>query len=231
MPRHGRLVLENMPHHVIHRGHNRGAVFTSEADYLYYLRNLGEWKAKLGCRIYAYCLMTNHVHLIVDPGDTLDNLALLMKRVAARQTRRANRLRKRSGTLWESRYKSSPIQTDSYLAACCLYVEENPVRAGIATSPEEYPWSSRRVRLQSRGPSLLDELPVDIDSSGGTIPISALRAAIQREQLTGGESFIEEVAARTGRRIENRGQGRPRNKVEGGCHPHGEDRFSRISHK
>ena len=86
MPRTSRLVIPNYPHHVIQRGHNRQVVFSTDEDYLYYLDNLREWKTKLGCQVYAYCFMTNHVHLIIDPGDDAKNIALLMKRVAGRQT-------------------------------------------------------------------------------------------------------------------------------------------------
>ena len=87
MPRLGRLIIANYPHHIIHRGHNRKPVFISDDDYRYYLTNLAEVKKKLGCRLYAYCLMTNHVHLIVDPGENPESLAILIKKVAARQTR------------------------------------------------------------------------------------------------------------------------------------------------
>ena len=87
MPRSARIVITGYPHHVIQRGHNRQAVFVADEDYLYYLDNLREWKVELGCKVYAYCLMSNHVHPIVDPGDDEGNLAKLMKRVAGRQTR------------------------------------------------------------------------------------------------------------------------------------------------
>jgi putative transposase len=83
-------------------------VFTHDDDYLYYLDNLQEWKKALDCKVYAYCLMTNHVHLVVDPGSDPDRLGVLMKRVAGRQTRYINTRDNRSGSLWEGRYKSSP---------------------------------------------------------------------------------------------------------------------------
>ena len=101
MPRTSRVVLPNYPHHIIQRGHNKQVVFAATEDYEYYFHNLKEWKKKLGCRIYAYCLMTNHIHLIIDPGDNADNLALFMKRIAGRQTRYINRIEGRRGTLWE----------------------------------------------------------------------------------------------------------------------------------
>jgi len=82
-------------------------VFAEDDDYLYYLDNLREWKTELGCKIYVYCLMTNHVHLIIDPGERIENPGLLMKRVAGRQTRYVNKMEKRSCSLWEGRYKGT----------------------------------------------------------------------------------------------------------------------------
>ncbi|MDD5168316.1 MAG: transposase [Syntrophales bacterium] len=85
MPRKSRIVIGGYPHHIIQRGHNRQVIFASDDDYLYYLDNLHEWKEKLGCLVYAYCLMTNHIHLIIDPGKEAGNLAQLMKRVNGRR--------------------------------------------------------------------------------------------------------------------------------------------------
>lgn len=101
MPRTARIALPNYPHHVIPRGHNRQAAFADPDDYRYCLANLAIWKTAYECKVYAYCLMTNHVHLIIDPGDTPEHLGMLTKRVAGRQTRYVNRLEGRSGTLWE----------------------------------------------------------------------------------------------------------------------------------
>ena len=144
------------PHHIIQRGHNRQVVFASDEDYQYYLDNLCEWKEKLGCKVYAYCLMTNHVHLIVDPGEDGGNLARLMKRVAGRQTRYLNRLEKRTGSLWEGRFKSSTISADEYLLTCSRYVELNPVRAGIVVDPGDYRWSSYGGKTGNKKEAWLD---------------------------------------------------------------------------
>ena len=160
MPRLSRIILPNQPHHIIQRGHNKQDVFLSEDDYRYYLENLNDWKQRLGCKIYAYCLMTNHGHLIIDPGSKATSLSLLMKRVAGRQTRYVNRRYRRTGTLWEGRYKSSPIETDAYLLACCRYVELNPVRAHIVRLPEQYQWSSYRSKVGLAEWSGLDQIPV-----------------------------------------------------------------------
>lgn len=227
MPRHARLVLPNCPHHIIQRGHNRQAVFAGDDDYLYYLDNLKEWKDKLGCKLYAYCLMSNHVHLVIDPGDDSENLALLMKRVAGRQTRYVNKLEKRSGSLWEGRYKSSPINANEYLLACCRYVELNPLRAGMVDDPAQYRWSScpAKVGLQKQPWLALDPFYQRLGKSAAkraeeyaawlreTIPEAEsklIREATQRGQLTANGKFARELSEKIGRRLEPRGPGRPR---------------------
>lgn len=226
MPRVSRVVLSNLPHHIIQRGHNRQTVFASYDDYQYYLNNLKYWKERLVCKVYAYCLMTNHVHMIIDPCQEVDNLALLMKRISGRQTRYANKKEKRTGTLWEGRYKSSPIKTEEYLLACCRYVELNPLRAGMVVNPEDYQWSSYKHKAGIKHIDWMDLDPL-YNSLGSTkkereekykawiqetIPSGEwelLRQSVQKGQLTGSAQFIEEVADKIGRRIEVRGQGRP----------------------
>ena len=104
------------------------------------LENLTELKGELDVRLYAYCLMTNHVHLLLMPAQG-QTLASLLKALAGRQTRYVNRVEGRSGTLWEGRYKSSPVDTESYLLECSRYIELNPPRAGIVGRPEQYRWS------------------------------------------------------------------------------------------
>lgn len=226
MPRSARIVVAGYPHHIIQRGHNRGVVFASEDDYLYYLENLKECKGKLGCKVYAYCLMTNHVHLIVDPGENEKNLAQLIKRVAGRQTRYVNKLEKRSGSLWEGRYKSSIISSNEYLLRCCRYVELNPVRAGIVIDPAEYRWSSFGCKIRVTPQAWLDYdscfLALDSDAAirsrkyeewvKGDIQeeeLGLIRKSIQRGQLTGSSRFVDEIELKTSRRVESRGQGRP----------------------
>ncbi len=227
MPRRGRVVLAGYPHHVIQRGHNKGAVFLNDGDYRYYLDNLKEWKQELCCKVYAYCLMTNHVHLVLEPGEDPESLSLLMKRVAGRQTRYINYHEKRCGTLWEGRYKSSPIEDDRYLLVCCRYVELNPVRAVLVDNPEEYRWSSYRHKIGEEECDWLDPDPCYVSMGRSEedrhkrykawveeiIPEGEwkrIREAVQRGQLTGSKKFIDEVEQRMKLRIEFRGQGRPR---------------------
>ena len=233
MPRVGRVVLPDYPHHVVQRGHNRQVVFAAAEDYERYLSDLRELKETFGIKVYAYCLMTNHVHLLVGPRDTPSALGDFMKALAGRATRYRNRLEKRSGTLWESRYKSSLVQKDAYLLACCRYIELNPVRARMVAAPQDYLWSSAQERLGlAPPPGLLDWSPTYL-GLGRTeaerqkryaqflreaIPAgewSLIREALQRGQLTGSQRFIDEIEQVVGRRIEHRAPGRPRKEKPG----------------
>lgn len=230
MPRSSRIVVPHTPHHIVQRGHNRQTVFVSDDDFNYYRENLIEFKEKFGCRIYAYCLMTNHVHLVVDPGKNIESLGLLMKRVAGRQTRYVNKLEKRSGSLWEGRYKSSIISAREYLPACCRYIELNPLRAGMVTDPVQYRWSSYRAKVSGTRDLVVD-LPSFYTSLGDTVQerqneyrdyvlgtvdeyeIKLIREALQRGQLTGSDRFRVEIEKKLGIRISNMKQGRPRKKT------------------
>jgi putative transposase len=232
MPRLGRVVLPNSPHHVVQRGHNKQVVFAEEADYDYYLKTLEEFKEVYDVKVYGFCLMTDHVHLILQPGEAVSGLGQLMKRLSGRQTRFVNRQESRSGTLWEGRYKSSPIETDAYLLACCRYVELNPVRARMTPDPGAYSWSSygRHADMENRfdwldtdpcyqalGHSDRERAARYREFVRSAVPVGEwelIREALQRGQLTGTNRFVKEVEAIIGRRIENRKQGRPRRDAE-----------------
>ncbi len=227
MPRRARIVLPNHPHHIVHRGHHSQAVFASDDDRQYYLRKLLEEKEKLQCRMYAFCLMSNHVHLLIDPGNNIAALGLIMKSVAGQHSRYVNRLSGRKGALWEGRYYSSPIDVDTYLLACNKYIEMNPVRAGIVEKPEDFSWSSYRYKAGFAGVNWIDEDPAyrslgknpedrisryrqSMKRSLSAPVQSFIRTAAMRGQLTGGEDFSEKVFHETGRRIMYRGPGRPK---------------------
>jgi putative transposase len=220
MPRLGRAVLPGYPHHVVQRGHDKQAVFATDDDYRYYLGNLAEFKALYGVKAYAYCLMTNHVHLLLAPS-TAEGLGQLMKRLAGRQTRYRNGLEGRTGTMWESRYKSSVVDQDGYLLACVRYIELNPVRARMVGDPEAYAWSSCAYHLGHAACDWLDRVPGLSEAAGGNYRAymaaaiaegewALIRQAVQRGQLTGGDRFVDQVEAALGRRIERRAPGRPR---------------------
>lgn len=229
MPRMGRVMPPNHPHHVVQRGHNRQVVFAEQRDYLRYLEALAEFKLAFGVRVYAYCLMTNHVHLLLAPGEEVAGLGRLMKRLAGRQTHYHNTLESRTGTLWESRYRSSPVDIDEYSSACVRYIELNPVRARMADVSEAYRWSSARHHLGVEPCHWLDDDPCYLalgdaaavrqarhqEFLNSAIPEgewALVRAAVQRGQLTGKGRFVDQVQGILGRRIEHRSPGRPARK-------------------
>ena len=125
------------------RGVNREPCFFAEEDYGCYLHWLKTAATDYHCAIHAYVLMTNHVHLLVTP-DEPDGLSRMMQSVGRRYVQYVNRIDKRTGTLWEGRFKSSVVQEAHYFLVCCRYIELNPVRAGMVTDPGQYRWSSYR---------------------------------------------------------------------------------------
>ncbi|WP_278387804.1 transposase [Pseudomonas oryzihabitans] len=232
MPRIGRIVLPNYPHHVVQRGHNRQVVFAAKQDYQRCISDLRELKDVFGVKVYAFCLMTNHVHLLLAPDEAITGLGQLMKALAARATRYRNRLEGRTGTLWESRYKSSVVESDAYVLACCRYIELDPVRARMVADAGDCPWSSYQMRLMDQADSdWLDMNPCYTalgDTSGRrriqymnfmrqAVPpseIDLIRAALQRGQLTGSARFVDQIEKILGQRVELRGRGRPRRRSE-----------------
>lgn len=158
MPRRARLAVAGIPWHIIQRGNNRSACFYAEADYRRYLQDLGEQAGKYGCRIHAYCLMTNHVHLLVTP-ELAESAGLMMKNIGQRYVQYINRSYRRTGTLWEGRFRSCLTQDETYVLACYRYIELNPVRACIVDHPAEYAWSSYRFNGQGQMNALLDPHP------------------------------------------------------------------------
>lgn len=141
-------MLPGVPVHIVHRGNNRQACFYQDNDRSFYLHNLRRLLAASACSLHAYCLMTNHVHLLLTPAAD-DGCAQLMQRLAQLHTQYVNRTYGRSGSLWEGRFRSCLVQAEDYLLACYRYVESNPVRAGICKHPRDYDWSSYRVNAEA----------------------------------------------------------------------------------
>jgi len=143
MPRRPRL-LADYPLHIVQCGINREPCFFTDEDYYCYLHWLEESARACGCAIHAYALMTNLVHLLLTPAES-GAPSRLMQSLARRYVQYANRLYRRTGSLWKGRYKSSVVQAESYLLACQRHIELNPVRAGMVVDPGQYPWSSYRA--------------------------------------------------------------------------------------
>lgn len=223
MSRSLRTLIAGYPHHLVQRGHDRQAVFASDQDYAYYLDNLAEQLALREVTVYAYCLMTNHVHLLLEPRIEGDDISKLMRVVAARQTRYVNRLEGRTGTLWEGRFKSSVVDRDAWLWACCRYIELNPVRAGMVSHPGDYRWSSYRQHIDASAAAVTVG-PLPLSSTGDFSSYlsyvstvvemtddALIRTALSRNQCTGNDRFRRQIEEKLGRRLSNRGPGRPKN--------------------
>jgi putative transposase len=146
MPRTARMVIPGMALHVRHRGHNRSACFFGPEDYTLYLGLLARSAQEHGCAVHAYCLMPNHVHLLVTPA-TESGLAQTMKCVAQHYAQHVNKAYVRTGSLWEGRYRSCLVPTPGYILACYRYIELNPVAAGMIDHPRAYRWSSYRENI------------------------------------------------------------------------------------
>ena len=218
MPRLPRYAPPGVPQHVIQRGNNRCACFAVDADYRFFRDCLSAACEKVGCRIHAYVFMTTHANLLVTPS-TETAIAQVMQSVGRRYVGYFNSTYRRTGTLWEGRYKATVIEAESYLFACYRYIELNPMRAGMADDPRAYPWSSyganavgERDRLVSphevytrlghhdaarqavyRG---LFDIPLDETT------VTAIRNATQKGWTLGSRKFRQEIAALVGRRTD-----------------------------
>src|SRR5688500_18849365 len=154
MPRQSRLVIPGVAMHVIQRGNNRSACFGARSDYLLYLLHLNELAKKFVCMVHAYCLMPNHVHLLLTPSSD-EGCRCLMRELGQRYVQYFNRRHGRTGTLWEGRFRSSIVESARYVLACYRYIEMNPVRAALAQRPHAYEWSSHRANIAEQSDSLL----------------------------------------------------------------------------
>ena len=149
MARRARQFYPGVAVHVIQRGVNRVACFRAEADYLIYLSHLRSLSAKHGCTVHAYCLMTNHVHLLLTPN-TEGSCTALMRDLGRRYVPYFNWRHERTGTLWEGRYRSCLVESAHYVLACYRYIELNPLRAEMVNHPGDYLWSSYAVNSGAR---------------------------------------------------------------------------------
>jgi len=209
MPRRARLCLPGIPWHIIQRGNNRSVCFNAEEDYYFYIYHLAELAAPFGCAIHAYVLMTNHVHLLLTP-EKANSVALLMKNLGQRYVQYVNRVYRRSGTLWEGRFRSCLTQTDDYVLACYRYIELNPVRAAMVRHPRDYPPHEQYLRL-GRSDSARRESYRALFKAHLDAPIvDQIRQATNGNHALGNARFQAEIEAALGRRAKRGAPGRPR---------------------
>jgi len=155
MPRALRIFLDNTTYHVMARGNQKQTTFIEELDFLKYIEVLKHYKKKYNFRLYGYCLMPNHIHLILEVRKGSD-LSKIMQGLNQTYAIWFNKKYKKVGHLWQGRYKGMIIQKSKYLLTCIEYVELNPIRANIKSSPFDYPWNSWLVRNGYKKDSLLD---------------------------------------------------------------------------
>ncbi len=226
MPRRPRIVIPQMPLHVIQRGNNRQACFFADEDYRRYLDWLREYAGELGCDIHAYVLMTNHVHLLLTPREA-DSVGRLMKRLGQRYVQYVNCVYQRSGTLWEGRFKSCLTQEEQYVLGCYRYIELNPVRAGVVEHPADYPWTSYRINAQNEKSELVTPRPLYLALGDGrdertasyrdlfrsqmeSALVDEIRVATNGNYVLGSRRFQDQVESMLKRRVRPGKAGRPR---------------------
>ncbi|NOY73791.1 MAG: transposase [Gammaproteobacteria bacterium] len=225
MPRLARVVFAGIPHHITQRGNRREDVFFSDEDRKKYLTWLKEYCQRHDVELLAYCLMTNHVHLVAVPRG-VDDLQRVLKPLHMRYAQRINRERGWKGHLWQGRFFSSPLD-ESYLWAAMRYVERNPVRAKIVTKAEQYAWSSAEAHCKlkkgtvlTQNPYWLKQLDQIKDWSAWLVKddepdkIKILRSHVEKGLPCGSEKFITKLEEIADRVLRYRPRGRPVQKGE-----------------
>ena len=226
MPRKPRFILPGIPQHVIQRGNNREPCFFAEQDYHRYIDELRRSAEKCACRIHAYVLMTNHVHLLVTPMSE-HAIGEMMQALGRRYVFYVNRAYGRTGSLWEGRYKASLIDSEAYLLTCMRYIELNAVRARMVSHAGEYQCSSYGANAQGRVDSLLTPHP--LFEALGNMPaerqcayrelfrshvddalLHEIREALNHELVLGRSGFKDRIEAMTQRQARLGRPGRPR---------------------
>jgi putative transposase len=218
-------MLPDTPVHAVQRGNNRATCFVDDADWVFFLHHLRRLVGEEGCALHAYCLMTNHVHLLLTP-EREDCCARLFRRLGLLYTQYFNKRYNRTGSLWEGRFRSSLVQTEEYLLACYRYIELNPVRAGMVLEPGKYRWSSFAANAGTADDPCITPHAEYLRLGGdagerrrqyralfGTRLASELldeiRLTTNAGYALGSEAFRRDVGQRLGRRVHRGQPGRP----------------------
>ena len=221
MPRVARTVFAGLPHHVTQRGNRRETVFFVDEDRVCYLTWLKEYADKHKIEIIAYCLMTNHVHLVVVPFAE-ESLHKVLRPLHMRYAQKINREHEWDGHLWQGRFFSSPLD-EAYMWAAVRYVERNPVRAGMVRRAEDYDWSSAAGHCRLKQDMILTCSSRWTEEFGGIEnwsnwltegddlqKVEVLRRNIKKGLPCGTDDFVQKLEMMAGRILRFRPQGRQR---------------------
>lgn len=226
MPRPLRPDLPGVPQHIVQRGNDRQACFFQPDDYSTYLALLREASLRHDCAVHAYVLMTNHVHLLVTPTKP-KAVGRMMQSLGRNYVSHVNARYRRTGTLWEGRYKSCLVDSEEYVLACYRYIELNPVRAGIVATPAEYPWSSHHCNALGEFDGLIRPHPQYLALDGvdtrlheayralfateiSQERLCEIRSYLQQQKGLGSKRFQTQIEAMLGRHMQVRPAHRPR---------------------
>jgi len=214
MARKLRICPAGYTQHIVQRGNNRDACFAGKGDYVAYAHWLAEGAKKYDIAIHAWVMMTNHTHLLVTPRDD-NTVSLMMQYLGRHYVRRFNKVHNRTGTLWEGRYRSSLVDSDQYVLACYRYIENNPVKANIVSSPGEYRWSSYHANARGIDSAMLTTHPCYeqlakskqarlraysqlFDNPNAGSLDAEIRLGVTKNLATGSEKFKSEIHNLTG---------------------------------
>lgn len=225
MARRRRLSYPNVPQHLIQRGNNRQVCFADEQDLLTFGQWLCDYSAEYGVAVHSWVFMTNHIHLLATPTGP-DSIGLMMQALGRRYVRYFNSRHRRTGTLWEGRYRSCLVDSDGYLLQCQRYIELNPVRATMVTAPGDYRWSSYRTNAFGKASRLIS--PHTLYQQLGSTPperqsvyrelfkevlqdelVEAIRATTLSGLALGNDKFKREIEALSGQSVSAGKPGRP----------------------
>ncbi len=226
MGRQPRLMADGLVYHALNRGNNRARVFFHDADFHQFLQALAQTKERYPFRLYAYCLMDNHFHLVLEPAAG-QSISRILQSLTVAHTWHYHKASATSGHVWQGRFKSPVVSADEHLLTVIRYVESNPLRAGMVSDLSGYPWSSYLVHGLGRHLPLVDEVAL-WSSLGQTeearqrywrgwlhAPLTEKELAAVRRSVTSGRPYgpapwVEQTAARLGLDLRPRSRGRPR---------------------
>jgi len=218
MARIARMIGVGYPHHIVQRGNNKQTVFFDNKDRKLYLNLLRKYSVECNCSLHAYCLMNNHVHLLLTPR--LENsLAKTMQKLSLTFTQHVNKKYERSGRLWECRFHSAIVDRDSYLWAVCRYIERNPIRARMVDNPEQYEWSSATLDVREQGNCFIESIwesdqqreayRAFLNMQENEEESEKMEKATFSGRPIAKEGFLEQLSGELGINIKSRPVGRP----------------------